>query len=81
MISSLQDVAVPANICFSGEVGLSGEIRSVNRIEQRIQEADRLGFEEIYFSKYNTKGLDPKRYKIQLKTIGKIEELYKALFE
>ncbi|HFA50173.1 MAG TPA: DNA repair protein RadA [Bacteroidetes bacterium] len=81
LISSLQDVAVPSNVCFAGEVGLSGEIRAVNRIEQRIQEADRLGFKQIYFSKYNTKGLDPKRYNIELKTVGKMEELYKALFE
>jgi len=44
LISSLEDVAIPNDICFAGEVGLSGEIRSVNRIEQRIQEADRLGF-------------------------------------
>lgn len=81
LISSLQDIAVPSEVCFAGEVGLSGEIRAVNRIEQRIQEADRLGFKQIFFSKYNTKGLDPKRYSIELKTIGKIEELYKILFE
>lgn len=81
LISSLQDISVPADVCFSGEVGLSGEIRAVNRIEQRIQEADRLGFKQIFFSKYNTKGLDVSKYKIQCRTIGKIEELYKALFE
>ena len=49
--------------------------------QQRIQEADRLGFKEIFFSKYNTKGIDASRYKIRLRTIGKIEELYKAVFE
>jgi len=81
LISSLQDVAVPSEVCFAGEVGLSGEIRAVNRIDQRIQEADRLGFKQIFFSKYNTKGLDPKRYKIELRTVGKVEELYKILFE
>lgn len=81
LISSLQDVAVPKDTCFAGEVGLSGEIRAVNRIEQRIQEADRLGFQHIFISKYNTKGLDQKRYKIEIKTIGKIEELYRLLFE
>ena len=81
LISSLEDVAIPTTICFAGEVGLSGEIRAVNRIEQRIQEANRLGFEEIFISKYNTKGLDPDRYNIRIRTIGKIEELYKALFE
>ncbi|MCG8329536.1 MAG: DNA repair protein RadA [Chitinophagales bacterium] len=81
LISSLEDVSIPTTVCFAGEVGLSGEIRAVNRIEQRIQEANRLGFEEIFISKYNTKGLDPDRYSIRIRTIGKIEELYKALFE
>jgi DNA repair protein RadA/Sms len=80
LISSLEDVAVPSNICFSAEVGLSGEIRAVNRIEQRIQEAERLGFKEIYFSKYNLKGLDQKRFGIKLRPISKVEELYQALF-
>ncbi len=81
LISSLQDVSVPADVCFAGEVGLSGEIRSVNRIEQRIQEADRLGFKKIFISKYNIKGLDSERFGIRIVTIGKIEELYRALFE
>ena len=81
LISSLQDVSVPNDVCFAGEVGLSGEIRAVSRIEQRIQEADRLGFKQIYFSKYNLKGLEAGKFKIQFRTIGKIEELYRALFE
>jgi DNA repair protein RadA/Sms len=80
LISSRDDVAIPTYICFAGEVGLSGEIRAVNRIEQRIQEADRLGFRHIYISKYNTKGIDQDRYQIQVHTIGKIEELYQELF-
>ena len=81
LISSLEDVSIPGNVCFAGEVGLSGEIRSVNRIEQRIQEADRLGFEQIFISKYNVKGLDTSRFSIQIKTVGKIEELYTMVFE
>ncbi len=81
LVSSLEDIAIPDKFCFAGEVGLSGEIRAVNRIEQRIQEADRLGFKQIFISKYNIKGLDFGRYKIQVKPIGKIEELYRALFE
>ncbi len=81
LISSLEDVAIPNDVCFAGEVGLSGEIRSVNRIEQRIQEADRLGFKQIFISKYNTKGLDKERFNINIITIGKIEELYRTLFE
>lgn len=81
LISSLEDVIVPGHICFAGEVGLSGEIRAVNRIEQRIQEADRLGFRRIFVSKYNLKGLNPERYHIRVQSIGRIEELYQALFE
>ena len=80
LISSLEDVSIPHDTCFAGEVGLSGEIRAVNRVEQRIQEADRLGFKQIFISKYNTKGLDSGRFTIKIKTIGKVEELYQALF-
>lgn len=81
LISSLEDIAIPNTACFAGEVGLSGEIRAVNRIEKRIQEADRLGFEQIFISKYNTKGLDTSRYSIQVNTIGKVDELFETLFE
>lgn len=81
LISSLQDVAIPNNVCFAGEVGLSGEVRAVNRIDQRIQEADKLGFKTIFISKYNTKGLDKNRYDININTIGKVEELLDALFK
>jgi DNA repair protein RadA/Sms len=80
LISSLRDVSIPSDVCFAGEVGLSGEIRAVNRIEQRIQEADRLGFKEIYVSKYGMKGLDVKRFGIRVYTLGKVEELKQALF-
>lgn len=80
MISSFQDVAIPATVCFAGEVGLSGEIRAVNRVEQRIQEADRLGFKEIFISSYNAKGLDLSRFGIRVRMISKIEELYQSLF-
>jgi DNA repair protein RadA/Sms len=80
LISSLTDVSVPTNICFAGEVGLSGEIRSVGRIEQRIAEADRLGFKAIYISKYNVKGIPMDKYQIRVQTIGRVEELKNALF-
>ena len=80
LISSLLDVSVPSNICFAGEVGLSGEIRAVQRVEQRIAEADRLGFKEIYVSKYGMKGIDPGRYGLRIQTLGKVEELKRALF-
>ncbi len=80
LISSLQDVSVPSDVCFAGEVGLSGEIRTVSRLEQRIVEADRLGFKEIYVSKYGMKGIDTKRFGIRVYTLGKVEELKSALF-
>ncbi len=80
IISSHEDMPVPAKICFAAEVGLSGEIRAVNRIEQRIAEAEKLGFETIYISKYNKKGLDIKRYSIEIKTVAKVEEVFSALF-
>ncbi len=81
LLSSLHDVAIPSDTCFAGEIGLSGEIRAVNRIEQRIQEADRLGFRHIYISRYNTKGLDLTKFNIEVHTLGKVEELYRRLFE
>jgi len=81
LISSLEDIAIPASLAFAGEVGLSGEIRAVNRVEQRIQEADRLGFKEIYISKYNLKGLDLGKFKIKVQPVSRIEELYHKLFE
>ena len=68
-------------LVLRGEIGLSGEIRAVNRIEQRIQEADRLGFKQIFISKYNLKGLDMSRYSIDIFTLGKVEELYRNLFQ
>jgi DNA repair protein RadA/Sms len=80
IISSHEDMPVNSKICFAAEVGLSGEIRAVNRIEQRIAEAEKLGFEQIFISKYNKKGLDASRYHIGIKTVAKIEEVFSALF-
>ncbi len=80
LLSSYEDVALPMQICFSGEVGLSGEIRAVNRIEQRIAEAEKLGFEKIIVSKYNTKGLGKNKFNIEVISLGKVEELYRYLF-
>jgi DNA repair protein RadA/Sms len=81
LISSLEDVSIPDNICFAGEIGLSGEIRAVQRVEQRVQEADRLGFEQIYISKFGMKGFDTKRFNLQITPVGKVEDLYRILFE
>jgi len=80
LLSSYEDVAMPMHICFAGEVGLSGEIRAVNRIEHRIAEAQKLGFEKIIVSKYNTKGLEKNKFKIEVVALGKVEELYQYLF-
>lgn len=81
IISSHEDISVSTKICFAAEVGLSGEIRAVNRIEQRIAEAEKLGFQQIYISKYNQKGLDIKRYSsIEIKSVSKIEEVFSSLF-
>ena len=87
LLSSFEDTPIPHHICFAGEVGLSGEIRAVNRIEQRIAEAEKLGFEKIIVSKYNLpagrhgqKGLAKQKFNIEIVTMGQVEELYRYLF-
>lgn len=80
VLSSSEDIPVSPKVCFAAEVGLSGEIRPVNRIEQRISEAEKLGFDEIYISAYNKKGLDLSRYKIRVTTCAKIEDVFQKLF-
>ena len=80
LISSLHSIPVSSKVCFAGEIGLTGEVRAVNRIEQRIEEAARLGFEEMYLSKYNLKGLSKKPKSIRLHPVSKIEDLISMLF-
>ena len=80
LLSSYEDVVIPQNICFAGEVGLSGEIRAVNRIEQRIAEAEKLGFEKIIVSRYNAKSVNKIKAGIEVITLAKVEELYRLLF-
>jgi DNA repair protein RadA/Sms len=81
ILSSNEDIAIPSKTCFASEVGLSGEIRAVNRIDQRVSEAEKLGFEAIYISKYNSKGLDKSRYPgISIIEVNKIEEVFGLLF-
>lgn len=80
LLSSYEDKALPSNICLVGEVGLSGEIRAVNRVEQRIAEADKLGMDAIFIPKGNLKGLDKKNYQIEIKTVSKVEDVYRLLF-
>jgi DNA repair protein RadA/Sms len=79
VLSSNADLPVPKNICLSAEVGLSGEIRPVNRIEQRISEAEKLGFEKIIISSFN-KGISQKNHTIELVMCSRIDEVLKALF-
>ena len=87
LLSSYEDVPLPQHICFAGEVGLSGEIRAVNRIDQRIAEAEKLGFEKIFVSKYNLpagrqdqKVSGKQKFNIEVITMGRVEEVYKYLF-
>ncbi|MBK6861849.1 MAG: DNA repair protein RadA [Saprospiraceae bacterium] len=80
LISSLEDNALHRQICFAGEIGLSGEIRAVSKIEQRVQEAMRLGFKAICISKYNLKGWDPEKYKIKIVPLATLNELYEKVF-
>jgi DNA repair protein RadA/Sms len=80
LLSSYEDAPVPHDICFAGEVGLSGEIRAVNRIEQRIAEAEKLGFSKIIVSKYNQKGLSKHKFNIDIVMLAKVEEVYRHLF-
>ncbi len=79
LLSSYEDAAIPQLYAFAGEVGLSGEVRSVNRIEQRISEAEKLGFEKIFISKYNLKSMAIK-CNIEIVPVAKVEDVYKILF-
>jgi DNA repair protein RadA/Sms len=80
VLSSSEDIPIPSKFCFAAEVGLSGEIRPVSRIDQRISEAEKLGFEQIFISKYNKKGLDLKNHSIKITMVGKMEEVFRLLF-
>ncbi|WPU98552.1 DNA repair protein RadA [Mucilaginibacter sp. cycad4] len=87
IISSHEDMPIPFKTCFAGELGLSGEIRAVNRVEQRIAEAQKLGFNQIFISKYNLpasgqdkKRMDLSRYNIDIKIVSSIEEVFGLLF-
>ena len=78
ILSSNEDDPISKDFCFAGEVGLSGEIRPVNRVDQRIQEAEKLGFSKIYISKYNKITYQSKN--IEIIWVSKIEELVAQLF-
>src|SRR6185369_439146 len=92
LLSSYEDIPLPAQVCFAGEVGLSGEIRAVNRLDQRIAEAEKMGFKKIIVSKYGSarrsagiaeqagKKNATQKNKIEIVTMGRVEEVYQYFF-
>ena len=80
ILSSNMDAPVEHGVCMTGEVGLSGEIRPVSRIEQRIAEAEKLGFSSIIIPRYNMQGIDKSKYKIQITPVRKVEEAFRIIF-
>ena len=78
ILSSNEEIAIPQNISFAAEIGLAGEIRAVNRIEQRIIEAEKLGFDKIILSKFNK--ISQKSFNIEIIKVSKIEEVVRILF-
>ncbi len=80
VLSSSEDIPVDVKYAFAAEVGLSGEVRAVNRIETRISEADKLGFDKLFVSKYNVKGIDASKYHLEIVPLATVEDLLKELF-
>ena len=80
VLSSNVDTPIESGWCMCGEVGLSGEVRPVNRIEQRVAEAEKLGFSDIIIPKYNLQGFDTKKYHVAIHPVRKVEEALRALF-
>lgn len=80
LLSSYEDVPLPSHVCFAGEVGLSGEVRAVHRVEQRIAEAEKLGFEKIIVSRYGQKSMAKGAHNIEVVPMGRVEEVYQYLF-
>ena len=79
-LSSSEDYPIPAKTCFAGEVGLSGEIRPVTRIEQRIREAEKLGFEDIFVSGYGLMGIDLTGLNIKIHPVKRVDQVFQELF-
>jgi len=78
VLSSNNEISIPQDICFAAEVGLAGEIRAISRVEQRIQEAEKLGFKKIILSKFNK--ISKTSAEIEIIKVGKIEEILKIMF-
>ena len=81
IISSLEEVPIPKKACFAAEIGLGGEIRAVNRIENRIMEAEKLGFEQIYISEYNIKGLNISRINMEIKPYSRLDSVLSSIIK
>lgn len=79
LVSGLHDSPISDQTAFAAEVGLGGEVRAVNRIENRISEAEKLGFKEIFISKYNMKGLDQKKYSIKIRAFSRLTDVFGEL--
>jgi DNA repair protein RadA/Sms len=79
ILSSNLDIAINHKYCFAGEVGLTGEIRAVNRVEQRIAEAEKLGFKRIYIPAHN-KSFDKSKFKIEIIKASRVEEVFRNIF-
>ena len=79
LVSGLHDAPISDKTAFAAEVGLGGEVRAVNRIDNRISEAEKLGFTEIFISKYNMKGLDQKKYKIKIRPFSRLTDVFEEL--
>lgn len=80
VLSSNVDMSIPRDTCLCGEVGLSGEIRPITRLEQRISEAEKLGMKTIVVPRYNLKGIDTSKFSIQILEVSKVEEAFRLLF-
>jgi len=80
IVSSFEELPVSDKICFAAEIGLGGELRAVNRVDQRISEAEKLGFTEIYVSRYSQRSVDLNKTKINVKAFGKLTEVFQDLF-
>ena len=80
IVSSLNDLPIPGNVCLAAEIGLSGEVRAVSRLDQRLAEAEKLGFREMYVSHFNGKGLDLARYGLKVQPVSRLDEVLNGLF-
>ncbi len=80
ILSSTYDKPIPKTTCFAGEIGLNGEIRPVQKIEQRLGEAEKMGFKKIIISKYGLKGINLSKFKISIVTVGNLKEFNENIF-